>query len=143
MNTKNHDKESYRKFGIYDENDTLKSAVTWGPVGIEAVLAQFYPPEISLFLDDMDVLKARQEALSYSELLNKQGIKTFFARDIIADTLIPVNVDFDMVLSILIKKADDIRAKFNTKNHKNYKEVIEKLLLLDVERYGSARALTL
>ena len=105
MNTKIQDKEPSRTFGIYDESDTLKSAVTWGPVGIEAVLAQFYPPEISLFLEEMDVIKAREEALSYSKLLNKQGIKTFFARDIIADTLTPVNVDFDMVLSILIQKA--------------------------------------
>jgi len=143
MNTKNHDKESYRKFGIYDENDTLKSAVTWGPVGIEAVLAQFYPPEISLFLADMDVIKAREEALSFSKLLNQKRVETFFARDIIADTLKPVNIDFDMVLSILIQKADDIKAQFNTKNHKNYKEVIEELLKLDVERYGSDRGLTL
>ena len=33
MNTKKQD------FGIYDESDTLKSAVTWGPVGIEALAA--------------------------------------------------------------------------------------------------------
>lgn len=131
------------QIGIFDENDPLKTAVTWGPVGAEAVLSQFYPPSISLFLDDMDVLKAREEALSYSQKLNSYGVSTFFARDILAEILKPVSISFETVFSILTKKAEDIKEEFQTKNHKNYREIIEKLLLLDIERYGKNRALTL
>jgi len=131
------------KIGVYDENDLLKSAVTWGPVGAEAVLAQFYPPEISLFLDDMDVTKAREEAVSYAQTLNEYGVKTFFARDILAETLIPVDMSFNAIFSILIKKADDIKNTYRTKNHADYKQIIEHLLKLDEKRYGKNRARTL
>ena len=131
------------KIGIFDENDTLKSAVTWGPVGAEAVLAQFYPPDISLFLDDMDVTKAREEAVAYAQTLNEYGVKTFFARDILAETLIPVDMSFNAVFSILIKKAEDIKNTYKTKNHADYKQIIEQLLKLDEERYGKNRARTL
>lgn len=131
------------KIGIYNETDPLKSAVTWGPVGAEAILAQFYPPEISLFLDDMDVLKARSEGLLYAETLKKHGVNIYLARDVLAELLQPTPLTFNAVFSILVKKAEDIRAKFKTKNHKNYKEVIEQLLLLDIERYGKNRAFTL
>lgn len=131
------------QIGIFDENDPLKTAVTWGPVGAEAVLSQFYPPHISLFLDDMDVIKARNEALSYAATLNAYGVKTFFARDILAENLKPISLSFDAILSILIQKADDIKSKYRTVNHKNYKEILEVLLKLDIERYGSNRAFTL
>lgn len=131
------------QIGIYNETDPLETAVTWGPVGAEGFLAQFYPPEISLFLDDMNVVKARDEAMFFSETLNKFNIHTYFARDILADTLEPTSISFDTVLKILIQKADDTKEKFNTNNHKNYKEIIEHLLNLDIERYGTSRALAL
>lgn len=131
------------QIGIYNETDPLETAVTWGPVGAEGFLAQFYPPEISLFLDDMNVVKARDEAMFFSETLNKFNIHTYFARDILADTLEPTSISFDTVLKILIQKADDTKEKFNTNNHKNYKEIIEHLLNLDIERYGTYRALAL
>jgi arginine deiminase len=46
-------------------------------------------------------------------------------------------------MDVLIQKANDIKEKYNSKNHKNYKEILEELLSLDVKRYGSSKALTL
>ena len=128
------------KIGVYDETHTLKTAAVWGPLGAEALLAQLYPPEISLFLDNMNVVKAREEALSYVETLRSFGIEIFIARDILAQNISLPAVSFDTALSALIQKADDIKEKYKTNNHKNYKEVLEHLLKLDVERYGSNRA---
>ncbi len=131
------------KIGIYNETDSLRSAVTWGPVGAEAVLAQFYPPHISLFLDNMDVVKARSEGIMYGETLQKHKVDIFLARDILSEILKPTSLNFNAVFSILVKKAEDIRSQYKTENHKNYKEIIEQLLILDVERYGKNRAFTL
>jgi len=129
--------------GIYNETDPLKAAVTWGPVGAEAVLAQFYPPEISLFMDNMNVLSARTEALSYAETLNSFGVTTYFARDILAQSIAPEKMSFESIFSILIQKALEIKQKYKTQNHKDYKEIIEQLLILDAKRYGANAAYTL
>lgn len=131
------------QIGIYNETDPLKTAVTWGPIGAEAVLAQFYPPQISLFLDDMNVLKAREEAIEFAKLLRTKDVSIFHARDILAQNLKPTALNFDNVLKILIQKADDIREEFSTSNHTYYKEEIEELLKLDINRYGESKALTL
>lgn len=131
---------SNNKIGIYDESHTLRTVTVWGPLGAEALLAQLYPPEISLFLDDMNVVKAREEALSYSKTLKSFGIEVHIARDILAENLHLSSVSFDTALSALIQKADDIKDKYKTKNHKNYKEVLEYVLKLDVERYGASKA---
>ena len=134
---------SNMQLGIYNETHPLKSAVVWGPLGAEALLAQFYPPEISLFLDNMNVIKAREEALSYIDSLKSFGVEIHIARDILAENIQLPSVSFNTALSALIQKADDIREQYNLINHKNYKEILEYLLKLDVERYGANKACVL
>lgn len=122
-----------RAVGIYNETDQLKYAALWGPVGVEALLAQLYPPTISLFFADFNVLKARQEALDFAKTLNVNGCDTFFVRDLLAEIL-PTN---GLSISELLKKLKE-------KAHKpEMEDEIEKLIQEDVLRYGEPRAVAL
>lgn len=78
--------------GVYNETDLLRQVALWGPVGAEAVLAQFYSPVKSLFHSDMNVPVARKEAIQFANLLRNHGVQSIFVRDQIATTL-PVTQD--------------------------------------------------
>ena len=78
-------------FGIYDESHPLKSAVIWGPIGAEAVLAQLFPEEKSLFFQTFDVPAARQESIDYQKTLESFGVHVISARDHLAKILGEVN----------------------------------------------------
>lgn len=80
--------KSSPEIGIFDENDRLTRAVLWGSVGAEAVLAQIYPKDISLFYDQMDVVGARQESEKFVKELEAQGIEVNLARDILATEIL-------------------------------------------------------
>ena len=110
--------------GIYNETDPLKFAALWGPVGAEALLAQLYPPTISLFFADFNVLKARQEALDFAKALNNFGVKTFFVRDEVAKNIKPIKMTLEQLI---------------TKLGENTRE----LILQDVARYGEEKAVAL
>lgn len=133
-----------KTIGIFAETDPLKTAVIWGAVGVEALLAQFYPPEISLFLSDMNVLKVRKEAQGYADKLKSFGVAVFSARDILAHLLKPQSVQKELVHKILVQKAHDIQSQYGTHiTIRNYEEIIEVLLEEDIRRYGKDAALTL
>ena len=36
--------------GVTDENDTLRTALLWGPVSTETYLASLHPEDVSLFM---------------------------------------------------------------------------------------------
>ncbi len=131
------------KIGIYNETDSLQLATIWGPIGVEAVLAQMYPPEISLFFDNMDVVKARAETIHYKGVLEFSGVNVSFARDILANSLSINSVNKKTVISALVQKAKDIQEKYKTKNVPHYQEVIETLVEDDILRYGVDQALNL
>lgn len=131
------------QIGIYDENDRLRAATLWGAIGAEAVLTQLYPPEISLFLENMDVVRARAESRNFITTLEQHGVKVYLARDVLANKLRPVSIDKKTVIDILIRHAEDIKEKYATTTHINYKEQIEELVEEDIKRYGADRALTL
>lgn len=136
-------KSVFSKIGIYRETDQLRSAVLWGPVGAEAVLAQIYPPEISLFYDKMDVVKARKEALRFAKTLTSLGVKIIFSRDRLAATMpSKTQLTFKEVTEAIKKKAREEREKA----HLTYSELeqqIDTLIKADIKRYGKAQALEL
>lgn len=100
------------EIGIYNETDRLRSAVVWGPVGAEAVLAQLYPKEISCFYEDMNVIKARQEALDFAATLQSYEVKTTSVRDTIADMLPSQHLQKQAVLESLLTKAQQLKDQY-------------------------------
>lgn len=131
-----------QSIGIYDESDPLREVVTWGPVGVEAVLAQLYPPEVSLFYDFMDVIKAREEAIDYSALLSAKGVKVTQARDRLSELLPVEKLDYEEVVSKLINRAKQIQSRYK-RIPLDHSETISKLVDQDIKRYGLNEALTM
>src|SRR3990167_7752229 len=90
------------QIGIADETDPLRTVMVWGPVGVEAYLAQLYPESVSLFLDSMDPLAARQEADQFGTTLERHGIEVIRARDIIARLLSPSSETRQSIITQLL-----------------------------------------
>lgn len=130
------------QLGIYNETDTLKIAAIWGAPSVEAVLAQLYPPEISLFYGDIDVLKARQESQRFTSTLQGKGVKVIQVRDELAKLLPKTDLDKRAVLSRLFRKAEDIQQAHRIARA-GYKDVIVELIEQDVARYGEEQAVAI
>lgn len=143
-----------QEVGIFNETDRLRSATIWGPVGAEAVLAQLYPEEVSLFYAEMDVVKARKETDAYAEILRQHGVHVISARDVLAHEQPDQPLHKDEILAELIAKAQEIIDENPTKEEKKdpakkavrfekSKQAITELLEGDIERYGEQQALAL
>lgn len=163
--------ERKRQFGfqsIESETDRLDATVLWGPPGIESFLAQLYPDKISLFFDYMNVQKARNEAVVYQKTLDKFGVKTVFARDLLAEKIDagkvaeavekerPISEDFltnskfdrQKTIDIICYAAERLMNGFYPNqvtdvNKKLYQDIIASLIDADIERYGEQEALAL
>ncbi len=135
-----------RPFGIFDESHLLKSAVVWGPVGAEAVLAQLFPEEKSLFFKEFDVPAARQEGINYQETLRSWGVEVISARDHLAKILGRVNLEVTLdkrkVESELLSQSRAIRMVFGGPN-RGLGGTIVHLLEEDIKLYGERDALAL
>ncbi len=130
------------EIGIYDETDLLVKAAIWGPVGSEAVLAQLFPPEISLFHDEMDVPTARTEALNFQHVLQDRGVQVVSIRDQLAQLLPQRQLNRDTILNQMIEKAENTQTRYG-RSLSGYGQIIEHLLEEDIRRYGQDRALVL
>lgn len=130
------------KTGILDEADTLKTAVVWGGVGAEAVLAQCYPEEISLFYKSFNTLAARVEGLNYARILQEHGVGVLIIRDRLAEALRPKPLSKDQVVWDMIRKARDTQDSYGT-NVPEADDLIAELVERDIDRYGLGKALTL
>ena len=84
-----NEKRIFDRIGIFDETDRLRKTVLYGPPGAEAYLAQLYPKRKSLFFDDMDVSKARDEYEVFQRTLEILGIDIISARDTLAKYINP------------------------------------------------------
>ncbi|MFS8159238.1 MAG: hypothetical protein ACMG6E_03320, partial [Candidatus Roizmanbacteria bacterium] len=130
--------------GVVDENDRLQSALFWGPVSVETYLARLFPKDVSLFLDDMDVLKARDEFHGFHDALTAQGVTVAIGRDILADIVGTPSIDnIETLTRLLVAKANLIErqnARFSGLDHN---EIIRVLLDRDVKRYGEEAAIAL
>ena len=130
------------RIGIFSETDRLTEAAVWGPVGVEAVLAQLLPFEQSLFYDKMDVIAARQESFGFAQTLTSYGVKIHMVRDQLAQQLKPQSLKKTEIKDQLFARAqvlDDTYGKLTDE----HKDAIEFLLEEDISRYGEERALTL
>lgn len=128
--------------GISDEADPLRTVAVWGAVGAEAVLAQCYPVDISLFHQSFDTLAARQEGLNYASTLQDHGVKVLMMRDLLAGALTPTPLRKSDIISAMIQKATSIQNQYGTQV-KSYSEVIATLVEQDIDRYGEDQALQL
>ena len=135
------------QIGIYDETDRLRTVVTWGPVGAEAVLAQLFPPEISLFHDNMDVLKARRETLAFASALESKGVTVIRARNSLAQLLPQKHLDRGRVQDALLAKLHEIAAKhrpaISQDGIRRHEDTIVELLEDDIKLHGKEQALGL
>lgn len=125
--------------GIYEETDPLKTAAVWGTVGTEAVLAQLYPPDQSLFFDRMDVPQARVESSEFVTRLEGHGVNVIQVRDQLARLLPPLAVPREEMIHRLHQRAGDIQQMFGRTDAKDARaidETLEFLFDLDIERYG-------
>ncbi len=137
------------EIGIYDETDPLKTVILWGPPGVEAFITQLYPPEKSLFLEEMDVIKARGEALNLKEIFTKLGINVIEGRSILSSYLTEVSRPSEYPTSVkeaadnLLKIAERIAQENGQSLPPNAYETISTLLESDAELYGEEEALRL
>lgn len=136
------------QIGIYNEIDPLKSTTIWGPVGAEAVLTQLYTKGRSLFFDEMDVPKAREEGLLFADFLKNRNIQVTIIRDQLA-SMLPVNdVDHRQVRDGIVTRTRKIILDQNYEptpifNGTTPEYVAMDLLEKDIERYGEENALAL
>lgn len=131
--------QSELKIGIHSETDSLKTVVTWGPLGTEASLAQLHDPTISLFFDDMNVLGAREEAGGFKGLLERKGVTVFEARNVFASLIPEKKLNKGATLNALLTKAEEIKGQINPR----VKDEIVELVEQDIEQHGNDKALAL
>lgn len=161
------------EIGIYDENDRLRRVAIWGPVGAEAVLAQIYPKDTSLFYDEMDVVIARREAEGFESALRSQGVEVHLMRDVLAQGYLPsdprrtelaTGTTRDGLIKELSERAQGIFDKHYLpdgrmkdtgefpkdnddmpiiKKVSYYQSAIATLVDMDIERYGLTEAVML
>lgn len=130
------------KIGIYSETHKLKTVAIWGELGAEASLAQLYPPDKSLFFGDMDVVKAGEEAKSFSRVLKNKGVTVYKVRDELAKILPDTKLKKNEVVNALLSKAKQIQVESGISKPQISNEITE-LLERDIENYGQDKALML
>ena len=130
--------------GVTDENDTLRTALLWGPVSTETYLASLHPEDVSLFYDDMDVIGARAEFHGFHQALSEQGVELAIGRDILADVeQEPTVPSIDALADLLLAKAREIEEAHDKYSGKDHEAIIRALLDRDVKRYGEPTAIAL
>ena len=135
---------SYGPIGILDETDRLQLAVTWGPVGVEAFLAQLFPPAVSCFYDAMDVPQARRECLDFAAMLEQFGVHVICLRDELAMLLSVHNHPRRLnLIDLLCGKGRSIAQRFDRSLPSNFACVVADSVALDMHRYGEESALAL
>lgn len=128
------------KIGIYSETDRLRTAVVFGRPGVEALLAQVYPSNISLFQDQMDVIKAKGEVDNFMHTLTDQGIKVHTAKDFLVKSAPPKSHQKSAVLTALSERAKRAKKRYNiTVPH--FSDTLAQLVDDEIENYGQDAAL--
>lgn len=142
-NKRKKNKPNSSDYGIYDENDRLVRAALWGPAGAETLLASLYPPEISLFYDDMNVISARQEILGFADLLKHHNVEITMIRDELAKSLPSFKMSRKKLVNEIVKKSREICKNYKTTWMENSEGALEFLIDDDIRRYGEESAIAL
>lgn len=75
------------RFHVLEETAPLRRTLTWGPTGVEAIIARYFPYRDSLFEMEMDVPLARTQAQRFEELLRKNGVDVISVKDLLAEQI--------------------------------------------------------
>lgn len=134
-----------KTMSIQSETDRLHRAALWGRPSTEAVLAQLYPKDVSLFMGHMDVAKAGQETAAFADLLRQKGVDVMIVRDLLAQQLPVRDVTKDQVVYQLFDKAATITERYglNGSSSVNVQEMIVHTLEQDIAQYGEQKGLAL
>lgn len=129
---------------VLDENDPLKLASIYGDIGTEAVLAQIYPQETSLFFNVMDVIQARRESKNYKHELENLGTEVIEIRprliDFYKNTFQELKVK-GKVKKLIQQKLEKIYQKYSpSKVIEFYQDQFETLYSEDIKKYGKSNA---
>lgn len=133
--------------GVREEVSRLVTTLSWGPAGVEAILAILIPEEKSLFMGKMDVMLARRQYEGFQELLEQRGCKVISVRDLAAKALLdrggtmPSTDLVDLRLQI-IKKANSLIQRYG-RGIGEMVDCIAEVLAEDAERYGEEAAIRL
>lgn len=134
--------ETKIRTGIHQEIDPLKMVAVYGPPSVEALLAQFYPPEVSLFADQMDVMKARSEVRNFIEVLEQNSVEVIQAKDFFAQTSQTQILSKEQILNELFTIAQTAQRQFN-RTVPNWEDTMVQLVDEEIETYGNDAALGL
>lgn len=132
--------DSETKIGIYSETDKLRTVAVFGKPGVEALMAQSYPNNISLFQSSMDVIKARGEVATFIDTLTQQGVVVHTAKDFLIKSASAQSYKKDEVLNALLKRAKRTEKRYNiTVPH--FSDTLSQLIDEEIESYGNDAAL--
>lgn len=133
--------------GVFDELDPLRRVAIWGEPGPETALAKILPHEKSLFYDDMNVMRARDEITTYTGILEDNGVEVLHVRDYIADTAKVPDMSVDEIKKALVQRGFEILRDHPVEKYPEQKgkEIkfeaeVEALFDQDVSKYGEDKA---
>lgn len=76
------------EIGIREEVARLVTTLSWGPTGLEALLASLIPEKYSLFFEDMNVPAAREQYEGFESLLEGKGVRVIRVKDLAVAALL-------------------------------------------------------
>ena len=133
--------------GINEEVDRLATTLSWGPTGVEAVLATLIPEKHSLFFDKMDVLLARRQYEAFHDTLERRGCCVIRVRDLATEALLrrggvmPAK-SLAELRGRIIAKADTLVHKYG-RGMREVGDCIAEVLVEDAALYGEEGAIRL
>lgn len=132
------------RVSVFDETDPLKRVAVWGSPSTEAVLGQLLPPDQSLFHNNFDVFKGRQEFKGMVDILEAAGVEVLEAREKVA-TALPFVKGMPATLTALSEqlqaKAGALKAVYGRSCR--YTEQLDAILDSEVQMLGEEGAIKL
>jgi len=106
------------RYHIHEETASLKSTLAWGPTGVEAIMARYFPFKESLFEMEMDVPLARIQFQKFEELLRENGVNVIEVKDLVAEqisqsTMEPASRDLGDLADKIIRRCYEVKAKYD------------------------------
>lgn len=139
---------SREQIGVREEVSRLRQTLSWGPAGVEAVLATLIPEAQSLFFGKMDVLAARRQYDNFELLLNQHGCEVIQVRDLAVPALMENGGDMPAMSLEELKERIMLKAVSLVKRYgrgigQMDEGSIEQVLIEDAEKYGEEGAIRL
>jgi arginine deiminase len=133
---------------VNEETSRLRKVLMWGRPGVETVLAQLLPTDISCFQTQFNVPKAREEFDGAKSILEKNGIEVIEVKKLLAKMIDDQGYgptrDLKGLRSDIQERALSYAAKYRDKEISDVEEVsewIDGMLESDMETYGEKTAI--